>query len=103
MYWSAIMELNIDAVREIFQNLLDGRMSREDADKWARFAIEEEESGRNKYVPSREKARIWRAIMYLNGIDLKNFLQGETMAEVGTYLHSDKDIREMMYELFDGK
>ncbi|WP_439542619.1 hypothetical protein [Hyphomicrobium sp.] len=97
------MELNIEAVRRVFEDLLDGRISREEADKWARFVVQEEESGRTIYVPAQEKARIWRAVMYLNGVDLKNFLQGEILTEVGTYLHSDEDIRETMQKLFDGE
>ena len=82
------MEVDLQAVRRVFDDVLSGRMSREQADRWAFEVVREEETGIVKYSPSRERERIWAGVMYLYGIDM--------MKAPNEYLHSDDDIRKAM-------
>ena len=82
------MEVDLQAVRRVFKDVLDGRMLREQADRWAYAVVREEETGVVTYSPPRERERIWAGVMYLYGID--------TMKAPNEYLHSNDDIREAM-------
>jgi hypothetical protein len=88
------MEVDLQAVRQVFEDVLDGRMSREQADRWAYAVVQEEETGVVKYSPPRARERIWAGVMYLYGID--------TMKAPNAYLHSNDDIREAMIARLNG-
>jgi hypothetical protein len=88
------MEVDLQAVRQVFEDVLDGRMSREQADRWAYAVVQEEETGVVKYSPPRARERIWAGVMYLYGI--------YTMKAPNAYLHSNDDIREAMIASLDG-
>src|SRR5215470_20381824 len=82
------MELDLLAVRRVFEDVLSGRMLREQADRWAYAVMLEEETGVVTYLPPHERERIWAGVMYLYGID--------TMTAPNAYLHTDDDIRRGM-------
>ena len=88
------MQVDLQAVRRVFEDVLNGRMSREQADRWAYAVVQDEESGVVTYSPPRERERIWAGVMYLYGID--------TMKAPNTYLHSNDDIREAMMAIVGG-
>jgi hypothetical protein len=88
------MELDLQAVRRVFEDVLNGRMSREQADRWAYAVVQEEETGVVTYSPPHERERIWAGVMYLYGID--------AMKAPNAYLHSNDDIREAMIAKLDG-
>jgi hypothetical protein len=82
------MEVGLQAVRRVFENVLNGSMSRAQADRWAHTVVHEEETGVVTYSPPHERARIWAGVMYLYGIDM--------MTAPNAYLHTDDDIRRGM-------
>jgi hypothetical protein len=82
------MEVDLQAVRQAFEAVLSGRMSREQADRWAYAVVYEEETGVVTYSPPRDRERIWAGVMYLYGID--------TMTAPNAYLHSNDDVRQAM-------
>ena len=82
------MEVDLQAVRRVFEDVLNGRMLREQADRWAHAVLQEEETGVVTYLPPGERERIWAGVMYLYGID--------TMTAPNVYLHTDDDIRKGM-------
>jgi hypothetical protein len=82
------MEVDLQAVLRVFEDVLNGRMPREQADRWAYAVMQEEETGVVAYSPSHDRERIWAGVMYLYGIDM--------MEAPNTYLHSNDDIREAM-------
>src|SRR5450432_1607180 len=82
------MEVDLRVVRRVFEDVLNGRMLREQADRWAYAVVQAEEIGVVKYSPPRERERIWAGVMYLYGID--------AMKAPNAYLHSNDDIREAM-------
>jgi hypothetical protein len=82
------MQLRLQTVRWVFENVLSGAMSRDQADRWAYAVVQQEEAGVVTYSPPHERERIWAGVMYLYGVD--------TMKAPGDYLHSDADIRAAM-------
>ena len=82
------MHIDLQTVRRVFDDVLSGSMSREQADRWAFAVVLQEEAGVATYSPAHERDRIWAGVMYLYGID--------TMKAPGDYLHSDTDIRAAM-------
>jgi hypothetical protein len=82
------VHIDLKTVRRVFEDVLSGSMSREQADRWACAVVQQEEAGAATYSPSSERERIWAAVMYLYGMD--------AMKAPGQYLHSDDDIRAAM-------
>lgn len=82
------MHVDLQTVRRVFEDVLSGSMSREQADRWAYTVVQQEEAGVVTFSPAREIGRIWAGVMYLYGID--------TMKAPGEYLHSDDDISAAM-------
>ena len=88
------MEVDLQAVRRVFEDVLNGRMLREQADRWAYAVVQAEETGVVTYSPPRDRERIWAGVMYLYGID--------AMKAPNAYLHSNDDIREAMMASLGG-
>lgn len=84
------MEIDLHTIRCVFQDVLSGRLSREQADRWAYSVVQQEEAGTLKYSPAADKARIWAGVMYLYGVDMMN--------APNEYLHSDEELQAAMKE-----
>lgn len=82
------MELTVEAVRQVFEDVLNGKISREEADQWARSVMQAAEVRTLTFYPSRDRERIWAGVMYLNG--------GDLMIAPGQYLHTEEEIRDAM-------
>src|SRR5580704_4045306 len=83
------MHIDLQTVCRAFEDVLNGSMSREQADGWAYAVVQqEEEAGVVTHAPALERERIWAGVMYLYGVD--------TMKAPGEYLHSENDIRAAM-------
>ena len=82
------MEVDLETVRRVFRGVLDGRMTREAADRWAYGVVRQAEAGSLTYSPVTAKDRIWEGVMYLYGID--------AMEAPRQYLHTEEDIRLAM-------
>lgn len=84
------MKITLESVQLIFLDILEDRLTREEADRWAHSVIREAEAGSLEFMPPEEKMRIWSGVMYLYGVD--------TQEEPGKYLHTKDDIRTALYE-----
>lgn len=84
------MKIDLQTVRQMFEDVLSGRISREEADVWAYSFVKEDEAENLIYVPDSDRERIFAGIMYLYGVDLKD--------SPNSYLHSESDIRKAMEE-----
>jgi hypothetical protein len=82
------MEVTVGIVGQIFEDVLNGKISREEADRWARSVMQASEVETLTFSPSRDRKRIWAGVMYLNGVDL--------MIAPGQYLHTEEEIRDAM-------
>jgi hypothetical protein len=88
------MELDLLTVRRIFEDVLSGRITREQADRWAYSIVQQEEAGALKFSPPGCEARIWAGVMYLYGVD--------TRKGPNEYLHTDADVVMAMKVKLDG-
>ena len=74
------MKIFLDEIKQAFDALITEKKSREEIASWAQKRQEAEDDDRLEYDPPTEENRIWRAITYLMGVDLKD--------SDGSYLHS---------------
>lgn len=84
------MIVKMSELRSVFEKLLIGTLSREEADRWAYSVIQESEKGNLTFSPASAQEKIWAGITYLYGVDVKDKLDG--------YLHTIEDIRAAMEE-----
>ena len=78
------MELSRDDIQEVFQDLIAGRISREDADRWAYARMQAFDSDDLSFSPKADEELLWDAVQYLYGIDTK--------VSPEEYMHSIDDI-----------
>lgn len=84
------MEIRLTEVRQVFQGVLEGRITREAADRWAYSIVQAYEARNLVFVPVEEEEKIWSGVMYLYGIDSKD--------APDSYLHTTDDIRKALNE-----
>lgn len=85
------MQISLIEIRKKFDQLINEEVPREAIADWAKKRQEAEDDDRLEYDPPSDENRIWRAITYLMGVDLKDI--------DGSYLHSIKnfiDFRKKM-------
>ncbi len=80
------MKVSLDEIREIFDDLIDERKPRENISDWAYIRESVHDYDDLEYDPPSEKSRIWEALLYLTGVDLKDI--------DGSYLHSIENFSE---------
>jgi len=77
------MVVTFEDIVKAFADLESGRMSRENIADFAGKAMRADDQGALQMMPSDEASRIWRAIAYLSGVDIKEPPEH--------YLHSVED------------
>jgi hypothetical protein len=82
------MEVDLLAVRRVFKDVLSGRITREQADRWAYVVMQKEDAGVLKYMPPGDRECIWAGVMYLYGVDTR---KGQN-----EYLHTNDDVMTAM-------
>jgi hypothetical protein len=80
------MLLIIDDIKEIFNGLISGRISREEADRWAYERMQAFDSDSLEFEPITNEDLLWSAIQYLYGIDTK--------VSPDEYMHSIEEIKQ---------
>jgi hypothetical protein len=81
------MKIYLNEIKEKFKQLIDEKTSRELIAKWAKERQIAEDNDQLEYVPSEEKTRLWKAVLYLMGVDLLDM--------DGSYLHSINNFIEL--------
>ncbi|QNA90603.1 hypothetical protein G4G28_22645 [Massilia sp. Dwa41.01b] len=87
-FGSRVIQISLNDVRNVFQDVLHHRMTREAADRWAYSIMQASEGKSLEYVPPSEQDRIWAGVMFLLGADLQE--------SPGQYLFSDEAIHDCM-------
>lgn len=80
------MLLTIDDIKGKFSELLAGKISREDADRWAYERMQALDAGSLEFNPKSDEEFLWSAIQYLYGVDTKD--------SPDEYMHSLDDIQK---------
>ncbi|MCK4934377.1 MAG: hypothetical protein KAR79_02205 [Simkaniaceae bacterium] len=85
------MKVSLNEIKKIFDSLMQEKISREEVAFWASKRQMADDIDDLKYDPPYEEKRIWRAITYLMGVDLKDV--------DGSYLHSIENFFEFRKEV----
>ncbi|QPB85430.1 hypothetical protein CWC22_020630 [Pseudoalteromonas rubra] len=81
-----VVQLSNTELKQIFNNLIAGELSREDADRWAYKMMQAFDNDSLEFIPSSDESKLWEGVQYLFGID--------TMEEPGEYIHTIEEIEE---------
>lgn len=64
--------VTLSDISQAFNDLISGSRSREEVASWADALRRLHDDDQLQFEPDKEKCRIWGAILYLMGVDLKN-------------------------------
>ena len=78
------MNLDLTTIRAQFDAVRAGRLSREQASAWARELREADDRKELTITPDSDRKRIWDALVFLEGYDLKTGPE--------EYLHNEEDL-----------
>ena len=65
------MKISLLDVQQVFNDLLNHKISREDAEEWARKRMNALDNQDLTFDPPIKEQLIWKAVIYLSGIGLK--------------------------------
>ncbi len=85
------MFVRLSDVQRAFDELIAGARSREEISDWARSLRIEHDKEQLLFEPAAMRDRIWRSIIYLEGVDI--------MDSPTTYLHVTDDFLEFRARL----
>lgn len=84
-------KINLLEIKKVFDDLLEIKILREDASSWAFELQNYRDLDLLEYTPSEDELKIWNAIQFLTGIDLKD--------SPNEYFHNYKDIKDYRLKL----
>jgi hypothetical protein len=87
------MEISLLEIRVLFDKLIAQQLTREEIANSARKLREAEDEQALVYVPKSDENAIWEAILFLEGVDLKDSPE--------TYLHNVEDFKHYRDKLFN--
>ncbi len=65
------IKISLLDVQQVFNDLLNHKISREDAEEWARKRMNALDNQDLIFVPPIKEELLWKAVIYLSGIGLK--------------------------------
>lgn len=65
------MKISLLDVQQVFNDLLNHKISREDAEEWARKRMNALDNQDLTFDPPIKEQLLWKAVIYLSGIGLK--------------------------------
>ena len=83
--------IHLNEIKAVLKELLGNKISRETAADWALKLRESEDSGSLEYIPKESEQIIWKGILFIEGIDLKD--------SPNSYLHNNFDIELFLRKL----
>lgn len=86
-----IIKVTLDDIKKILNDLIEERLTREEASSMAFQLRTAEDNNQLKYEPLEIESRAWRAILFIESYDLKD--------SPTTYLYNKEDIKRIFTEL----
>lgn len=80
------MKIRIKDIKQVLRELLEDKISREEASLWAYNLRQEADDNKLIYSPEEDENIVWQSILFIEGIDLQN--------EPNVYLHNRKDLKD---------
>lgn len=87
------IKLKLIDVKQVFSDVIQKRVSFEEASLWAFKMMNMDESGQLEIDRNDNKSKIFEGLSYLSGVDLQT--------DPDTYLHSMYDVEKEFKDLFD--
>lgn len=84
------MLLTLNDIKEVFNNLIKEKITREQADRWAYERMQSFDADTLYFEPKEKEELLWDAIQYLYGIDSK--------VSPTEYMHPLDEIKETFEE-----
>ncbi|MEG2695856.1 MAG: hypothetical protein RR966_15560 [Acinetobacter sp.] len=78
------MEVTLDQVKSVFEDVLQKRMTREEASVWAFSVISASDTNSLTLIPNEKRDKLWESLVFLGGIDL--------IGHPDKYLFNEEDI-----------
>ena len=85
------MEVTLDLVRSVFEDVLQKRITREEASIWAFSVISTSDTNPLTLIPNEKIDKLWESLVFLGEIDL--------IGHPDEYLFNEEDIIIAMTEL----
>lgn len=89
---TVLMKVSLLEIINTLDELIEGKLSREYVSEWARKRPTAEGEDNLEYEPTSKEQTIWDAVLYLEGVDLKD--------GPDSYLHVVDDFLEYKRKLF---
>lgn len=80
------MKISLLDVKKVFNDLLNRKISREDAEEWAKIRMNALDNQDLIFDPPIKEELLWKAVIYLSGVGLK--------ISPDKYMEDDLDIKE---------
>ena len=64
------MKVSLDEIKQVFDELIDGKKTREEASSWALKRVFASDEKILEYDPPHDEKNIWEAIIFLAGVDM---------------------------------
>jgi len=81
------MKISLLDVQEVFNDLLNHKISRDDAEEWARKRMNALDNQDLLFDPPIDEELLWKAVIYLSGVGLK--------ISADKYMEDEKGIKEV--------
>lgn len=85
------MKVDVADIKRMLNEVLDMKISREDASNWALKLREAGDKKEIEYSPIEDERLIWDGLLFIEGIDIQD--------NPNSYLHNDHDIRIFLKSL----
>lgn len=72
MAWPQPFTVSVEDLSRAFDDLISGSRTREEVSDWARDLRLAADDDRLRFEPESVRPRLWEAIIYLEGVDLKD-------------------------------
>lgn len=81
------MKISLNELNQMFDDLVKEKKLRAEVSNWAIEKRQTEDNNDLIYEPASEEDRIWRGILYLTGVDLRNIDGGylESLEDFAAY------------------
>lgn len=89
------MLLTLDLLKKVFLDVIEKRITFEEASAWAYKRMQADEIGELELDPSEDISKIFSCLTYLLGVDL--------LESPGVYFHSIQNVRDEFNRLFNEK
>lgn len=92
--------ITLNEILSKYEEILDGKVTREEAEAFADGLIKLEDDYSLVYVPKTDEEMIWEEVLFLSGINMQD---KEPQVAIKSYLHDEENIKNHIKTIEDYK